>query len=274
MADNYWEQFYSDVGIKPTATASGVQFPTLSSQFDPQQAAAYNATYKPATTRAPTTSAPGSGLSLAQMFAMRDPGYDSSRETWSPAQRFSAVRDMGPELRLLPGSNGYGNAAVAAAAAAARPGYKWPSMPFGPGGFRPGADPGDTGLFGHKKSSGIPEQVPPPGLAPTKWAGGSQSSSSAAPQASTLATTFPGSSTGRTYNVGQQYRGTNGYIYEARPDGTFRQVGRDPSYQPTATNRNFTGSLTTRPLTSFERSTYINAQQQADGYARQSTIGQ
>lgn len=43
-------------------------------------------------------------------------------------------------------------------------------------------------------------------------------------------TSFKGSSTGRDYQVGQTYQGTNGYSYEARPDGTFKQIGRtDPA---------------------------------------------
>lgn len=40
------------------------------------------------------------------------------------------------------------------------------------------------------------------------------------------ATTFKGASSGRDYNVGQKYQGTNGYVYTAQPDGTFKQTGK------------------------------------------------
>lgn len=43
--------------------------------------------------------------------------------------------------------------------------------------------------------------------------------------------TFQGSATGQNYNVGQTYAGTNGYFYQAMPDGTFKQIGKDPTYQ-------------------------------------------
>lgn len=43
--------------------------------------------------------------------------------------------------------------------------------------------------------------------------------------------TFQGSSTGQPYNVGQTYAGTNGYLYIARPDGTFQQSGQAPGFQ-------------------------------------------
>lgn len=51
--------------------------------------------------------------------------------------------------------------------------------------------------------------------------GGSSGGSSGASQPQTIR----GSSTGREYNVGQQYQ-AGGYRFEARPDGTFKNLGR------------------------------------------------
>lgn len=75
------------------------------------------------------------------------------------------------------------------------------------------------------------------------------------PSGASTVQTFQGSSTGKSYNVGQTYAGTNGYLYQAQADGSFKRVGRDPSYNPTPNNYGaggFTSSGQSKTLPSGE----------------------
>lgn len=118
------------------------------------------------------------------------------------------------------------------------PGYQNPALGYAGNGPAPLAMPPANqpgGSLGQLMAGlgAIFGMIPPPsqgssgGTAqPGVGVGGSgQSGGSSTPR-----TSFQGSSTGRTYNVGQTYAGTNGYSYVAQPDGTFKQTGRtDPA---------------------------------------------
>jgi hypothetical protein len=67
-------------------------------------------------------------------------------------------------------------------------------------------------------------------------------------------TTIRGSSTGNSYNIGQNYS-AGGYVYQAQPDGSFAKVGKDPNYVPRVNNQGaggYTSSGQSRTLPSGE----------------------
>lgn len=231
------EEFYRGI-IPSSGTSGGLTTRSV------QTVAVDPFTGKPITSSG--LSAPGTGLTQAQLQAIRDPGYNPTYETMTPSGSRSQVAAAGtPEMRLVPNAGGgVPNAAVAAINNAApnsavyrmwqaRHGGNpyWfdarggmdPNAGFWPGGVKPDSVlgvPGDP-WAGKRRFTG-------PGLTggrPTNNITVGGGSPAVREALMNRGDSFRGTATNNPYTVGQNYVGSGGYEVIAMPDGTFKRTG-------------------------------------------------
>jgi hypothetical protein len=217
---------YGAVGIPPALTTRSVSTVPVSSS----------------TGYPVSTSAPGAGLSAAQLQAMRNPGTSTSGTQYFPNDGSYGYNATSGAYEPRTAGNAYSaggtglppnwnfstrpGTAAGAAAAVAKPGFNWPQFPFGQGG-------GGMGLsFGDKFSNAIAIGAMKAGV---PGHGGPR------PFGRNNITVRGGRPDPGRYHqyppsvpppMSSLRAGTNGYIYQAMPDGTFKQVGKDPNWKP------------------------------------------
>lgn len=243
---------------QPAAPASGLQTRQVNTvPINPATGMPYASQ-----TKSPL-SAPGMGATLAELFAIRDPGYDSTRETIVAGSKrdgvgFEAGNAYGPSYRLLPETPD----TPALRAASTLAGSFGSGRGVGgsisvPGGITAStggilADAGNDPWEGLRRPSEQPRRLSLDASAPD-----GVSATYSPMGGSSLAEMFAPS--------GQRANGTNGYIYEADGQGGWKNVGSaNPTTAPGAAPFVNYNPAPSSPLSSFDSGAMLPASMNND----------